>query len=252
MSRTRTPRREVSEDWPRAELASEQGRKSASVRVRSAGRASTTSALALSGTSTVSAPGTGAGTGGGASAGAGPAGQPRERLLQPVEDAVGIHVADEHERERRGAVARAVERLEVGATERLHPRDPLLARVAIQRVVRRIDAAHRRLVGAGGGLFLLLADRADQALLLLVELLGREGRRAEDLDQRVEQEIGVAREGAAADVHADRVRGVRGKGEARGAGSRGPRRAGASCGARSPSSARPPSTEAISRRSGGA
>ena len=103
------------------------------------------------------------------------------------------------------------------ALEPLDPRDPLLARQAVQRMVRRIDPAHRRLVGAQRGLLLLLPDRADQPLLLLVELLGREGRRAQHLDERVEQQIGVARKRRARDVHADRIARVRGKGKARGA-----------------------------------
>ena len=137
--------------------------------------------------------------------------------FQPVEHAAGLHVSHDHEREGGGSVALPVVGLERAALERLDSFDPLVGRQAVQGVVRRIDPPHRGLVGAKGRLFLLLPDRSDEPLLLLVELVGGEGRRAQHLDERVEQQIDVAGEGRSRDVHADRVAGIRRKGQARGA-----------------------------------
>jgi hypothetical protein len=115
-----------------------------------------------------------------------------------------------------GIARRRVVRLELVAPQGLDARDALLARQPVQRVLRRIDAAHRLLRRAGGGLVLLLPDRADHPLLLLLELLLGEGRRDEHLDQDVEQEVGVARERRSGDVDADGIRGVGGERQARG------------------------------------
>ncbi len=74
---------------------------------------------------------------------------------------------------------------------------------------RRVHAAQRLFEGARRGLVLLLANRADQAFLLFLELLFRKHRGEQRLREDVEEEIGIARQRGARDVHSNRVGGIR-------------------------------------------
>src|SRR5262249_21739931 len=112
-----------------------------------------------------------------------------EAGLEAVERFLGVHVADDGQAQRRRAEALALVAFQVLARERLRARDPLAARAAVERVLRRIDAPQRRLLRPRGRLVLLLPDRSDEPLLLLLELFLREGRLAEDLGEEVEEDL---------------------------------------------------------------
>ena len=109
MSRTRTPRREVSEDWPSAELARVQARYAGSFRRSVEGSSITTSALALSGMTIVSRPGEGSRHGERGNPAFGPGAQDERRFSRPSRILSAETSPDHDELQRAGAVALPVE-----------------------------------------------------------------------------------------------------------------------------------------------
>ena len=140
---------------------------------------------------------------------AGPSEPVGESVFEAIQNARRLHVADDDQLQRRGAVTIDVEGAQLVARQRFDLRDALLGGAPAKGVALGIDRARGGLEGPVRRLVLLLAYRADEPLLLLLELLRGEDRQAKDLDERVQQHVAIPRERRASDVHAHEVGGIR-------------------------------------------